>query len=724
MLILLAFNSVAFEGMWMPEQVPDLAERLVELGLEIPPENLANPMEEPLAAIASLGGYCSASFVSSNGLLVTNHHCIGGPLQYVSTAQENYAHRGFVAKSSTDEMSAGPGTRLWVVEQIVDITDEVRPALDAVRNDRDRQQRLDTLIKEQVSGCEAGRPNRRCSVSSFSGGQAYRRFESLEIQDIRLVYAPPDAVGNYGDDIDNWMWPRHGGDFAFLRAYVAQDGSSAPYAAENIPLQSSHWLKTQIAGVQPGDLVAVAGFPGWTHRHVLADELEYRLNEGIPRDVRHLDHFIQIYGEWIANDPTAAAKMSGAVARLSNMRKKQRGMQEALGDGALVAQRRAEEAELLAWIAADRKRKKAWGGAHADLVALFEGERAEAIREDALSSLQYAALLSTAHTAYRWSMERAKPDDERDRGFQSRDEDQIRARLTRLEHTLYLASNLEIFRFYATINEELEDGLPALKAWVAAHGGVDAAVEALRNSPLTASTDGRLALMELTPSDFEASTDPWVQLAVVLERRWRPRREVERTRNGKLLSALPRYLEAKHAHAPAQVYPDANRALRLSFGQVEGFAPRDGVLYLPQTTVRGSSSRCCRQSLPRDGAGERRHGEASATQRSSVLAPSPTPAIGRAGPRSRSRPHPPGHQARQHSHGCGWRSQTRSPHRRLWDRPRPGVWRTRDGHGHPAKHAPRAAHRRDPHPRSLDRPLRLRVRRLAAAGGPSPVLGQ
>ena len=207
-------TASAGEGLWVPQQLPQIADQLRKAGLELPPEQLANLTGQPMGAVVSLGG-CTASFVSPQGLVATNHHCAYGAIQLNSTAEKNLIRDGFNPATPADELSAGPNARIYVLEDITDVTADAKAAMAAAGSDPvARADALEAFEKKTTSACEAD-AGYRCRVYSFMGGNTYRLFKNLEIKDVRLAYAPPASVGKFGGDIDNWMWPRHTGDFSF-----------------------------------------------------------------------------------------------------------------------------------------------------------------------------------------------------------------------------------------------------------------------------------------------------------------------------------------------------------------------------------------------------------------------------------------------------------------------------------------------------------------------------
>ena len=269
-LLALAAPAAADEGMWLPSQMGEVAAKMKEAGAQVPPEQLADLTKAPMNAIVSLGG-CSASFVSPQGLVVSNHHCVYGSIQYNSKPGQDYLTDGFLAKDKSAEVPAAPGTRIYVIEDLRNVTVDMLKGLKPKMTGRQRFDRMDANRKALIATCEK-QPNRRCDVRSYFGGERYFLQQQLEIKDVRLVYAPAGGIGNFGGETDNWQWPRHTGDFGFYRAYVGPDGSSATFSKDNVPYQPKSWLTIAKDGLKDGDFVMLAGFPGNTNRRRMASE--------------------------------------------------------------------------------------------------------------------------------------------------------------------------------------------------------------------------------------------------------------------------------------------------------------------------------------------------------------------------------------------------------------------------------------------------------------------
>lgn len=593
--LLLSLLAHADEGMWLPEQLPEIGPAWQEKGLEIAPEALADPLAEPLGSIVSLG-FCSASFVSPDGLVATNHHCVEGYLQVNSTGERNLHKDGFVAPKLEDEISAGPAARLWVVDEITDVTDQVLAKVKRRTKDGVRYERVEQAKKRLIAACER-EPNRRCRVATYRGGAEYRLIRSLEIQDVRLVMAPPMSVGQFGGDVDNWMWPRHGADFSFLRAYVAPDGSSAPFSTENVPYKPAHHLQVDPTGAEPDSFVMVAGYPGRTSRHARAVTLDWYANRYLPVSLELMRAVHDTLVGFAESDPEAAARLGRPISGLANGIKNSDGLLEGLDHGDLIAAKAAREQELLDWVDADATRKKQW---RADLdahVALLEEDQADAMQRLYVGWLGRGAdLLSVARTAVRLAEERELPDIERDRGFQDRDVERIRARFQQMDRTLHLPSDEAVFRDLLARYQALPEPqrVAEIDAWIAEKGGTDAAVKALYGAPALAGAEARLALLDMDSEALAASDDPWVQLARVFVAWEEPIRERDEAVSGAKLRVQPTWyaaLEAWNAEQGKVLYDDANGTLRLTLGHVKGYSPQDGLLALPQTTLGGFAAK-------------------------------------------------------------------------------------------------------------------------------------
>jgi Peptidase S46 len=589
----LAAPASAKEGMFTPAQLPEIADQLEEAGLELDPSDLTDLTGFPMGAVVSLGG-CSASFVSAEGLVVTNHHCARGSVQYNSTAENNYLENGFLAATKGDELAAAPGSRIYVTTELTDVTERVREGT-LEMSPVDRYAAIEQRRKDITAECES-EPGFRCLVASFYGGAEYTLIKRLEVRDVRLVYAPADSIGKYGGDIDNWQWPRHTGDFAFYRAYVAPDGSAADFSEDNVPYAPEHHLKVNAAGLDDGDFVMVAGYPGSTSRYTLLAEVKNTFDWTYPTFQGLLTDWIATIEETAPEGSDARVKYESRLAGLNNFEKNLRGQIDGARRVGLVDRRAAREAGLAEWIAAD--------AARADFAPAIEAlaelsvESATAARTNFwYNNATRPQLLSAAQRLYRLSKERELPNAEREPGYQERDMTFFRQGLQALDRRFdpavdkaewvmflkgYLGQPAEerVAAFDEALGltaETKADDLPALLA--SFYEGTD-----------LGDGETRLALMEADAATMEASEDPFVKLAVALYEYERGLEDAAEERGGRALALRPAYMEAItewQREEGGLPYPDANSTLRITFGNVMGGSPFDGMAYLPFTTLEG-----------------------------------------------------------------------------------------------------------------------------------------
>jgi len=323
-LLVVALPLSAGEGMWRPGQLPELADHLQATGLEIAPDRLTDLTSHPMGAVISLGG-CTASFVSPEGLTITNYHCARGAIQYNSTEELNLLDEGFLAKERGEEVGAGPGSRVLVTVEVRDVTDQVVGGLEAGLSGSERYRAIEDREKKLVASCEED-DGHRCRVRAYHGGLEYELIKQLEIRDVRLVYAPAAAIGEYGGEIDNWMWPRHTGDYSFYRAYVGPDGKPADPAEENVPYRPKHFLKIATDPLEAGDFAMVAGYPGTTNRYRTATEVEETFSWYYPVRKEIFEAWRGMVAETAGEDQDLQIKYAGLIAGLDNATKNYGGM--------------------------------------------------------------------------------------------------------------------------------------------------------------------------------------------------------------------------------------------------------------------------------------------------------------------------------------------------------------------------------------------------------------
>jgi hypothetical protein len=561
--------------MWLPLQVPDHAVELKRMGLAVDPALLSDPKSSVLGAVVNLNG-CSASFVSKDGLVVTNHHCATGALQKNSTPEHDLLKTGMLARSRGEERTSGPSARLNVLSKMTEVTDEVAPALAKVKDDLSRELERERLEKEIVARCEQGRPGTRCALVSMYAGLRYYVLETLEIRDVRIVYAPAASIGNFGGEVDNWRWPRQCGDVTFFRAYVGKDGLPADFSADNVPYQPPTFLKLASTPLAEGDLVFVAGYPG--HTSLLAPAALLRQTENIiyPEQLAMFDAYLAMIAELSKGDPGLAIKATGRRRGFDNYRTKHLGELEGMKRGQLLEKKQAEEQALQAFIAADPKRVGEYGTVIGDLERAYSEQ--ELTREaDTALEREYLMprLLFAAYRVLRMADERRKPDAERDPDYQERNVPRLRDELKSLAASYdpkldRAMLKLALQRDRARDPKRRTPALALILGKDSSDAAIDAAIAKLYEKTKLDDEQFRLHLFDSASfSALPRHPDSVVRLVARLYPQLLAVRDRRKRFDGRLLSLQPRYLAALLAYKGGAVAPDANSTLRVAYGTVQ-----------------------------------------------------------------------------------------------------------------------------------------------------------
>ena len=570
-------------GMWMPSQMmlPQHLETFKKMGVTIDPQKLSDPLSAPLSSIVSLGG-CSASFVSDKGLVVTNHHCVQGALQNNSSAGQNLVENGFLAKTMTEEKSAGPAERIFVVQAYKDVTKEMRDGLENVKDFAKREEESEKRQKALVSACEKDRPGLRCQVSGFFRGGQYQLIEMLEIRDVRLVYVPSRSQGDYGGEIDNWEWPRHTADFSFYRAYVGKDGKPADYSPENVPYQPKTHLKVTTAGLKPGDFVMIAGYPGSTTRTATAAETHNNVDWAWPT---RIDYYKQRYAiaEAHLKDPgDTAIKATVLQQGMQNGLEKFEGVLQGLSKNPDLLKQKDDLDRKAKAVAAQPGHEKQ-KAAIERMEALFaEQKKSQASDFERGMALSGSRLLTTSLSFVRWAEERPKADAERKAGYQDRDMPRA------------LASQKSFVKSYDKTLDRAGLKLGLLRAaklpeadrpWLTTLLGVakgtkldEAAIEKVldgwyKDVQIEDEKVRTELLQKGTMAQLNASKDPFVKAALRLWPTVKAEEKKDDTRRGELMLLTPAYTDALKEAVGGALAPDANSTLRITYGTVRSLHP-------------------------------------------------------------------------------------------------------------------------------------------------------
>jgi hypothetical protein len=585
-LILSSFTFVLAapdEGMFPPDKIASLP--LARKGLKIKPSDIYNPANGGLTdAIIRLDNGCTAEFVSPDGLILTNHHCGFDALVQASTAEKDLVNTGFNAGSRAGEIEA-KGYTITLTNRIEDVTARVKAGTETLTGEA-----LAAAIKkntDDVQKAEQAKAPKGSTVriQMLNNGYFHYLYETSQIQDIRVVYAPPKDIGVYGGDPDNFEWTRHTGDFTFLRAYVAPDGSPAAYSANNVPHKPKKFLTMNIGGLKDGDFVFVMGFPGGTTRYRESWSVQYARDANFP----FLEKWLTALGDTLrqigSTDEEKRVALQSDIANFDNSRKAFGGGHLQLKRVHAVQQRQAEEAKMAAWIAADPARQQKYGTILSELKALSEETNATQMRDVIMrrfpdpNSMAVFGQVIAAATAVK--MGKTLNDAEKAKTLAAfkqalAERDQVFER--------------EMLKFFFKAFDEL----PADQRFAAADqkfgnlkGKERREAEAafatqIATSPL-ATPENLLALYSSTWAQIQQQ-HPFAA-AMVDERAALAARTAKFAGQiDRLRLAYQEVLAGMRGNTP---YPDANFTMRFSHGNVKGYQKREAESATPFTTMRG-----------------------------------------------------------------------------------------------------------------------------------------
>ena len=347
-----AFGARADEGMWLLPLLEKMnADALRNLGSRLTPEQIYSVNNSSIKdAIVQFGGGCTAEIISGSGLLVTNHHCGYSNIQALSTPEHNYLEDGFFAMNRNQEIPA-PGLSVTFLESMTDVTDAITKAAD--------QQ---AARQQLISQAQAANPGCRVTVSAFYNQNVFYLIVYKTYTDVRFVGAPPAALGKFGGETDNWEWPRHTCDFSMFRVYADKNNQPAPYAATNVPYTPKQSLKVSLRGVKEGDFTFIMGYPGSTQRFQTADQLEAMMDRyGIAVKARTTRLGVMWAG--METDPTIRLQYANKYAGSANGWKKWQGEQLSFDKLNIIGRERQKEADFMAWVNQDPARKAKYGDA-------------------------------------------------------------------------------------------------------------------------------------------------------------------------------------------------------------------------------------------------------------------------------------------------------------------------------------------------------------------------
>jgi hypothetical protein len=590
MILFLTWFGAAEEGMWMPHQIKQLD--LNSNGLKIPPVKIYNQDDVGLinAVVRVRGG--TGSFVSKKGLILTNHHVAFGALQRASDKEHDYITHGFLARTNAEEIPA-PSYYIDVFLGYEDVTSSVLKNIKPNMTAEQKAKAIERTEKKLAAKAEKKGKDLYCIVRYMYSGNQYYLFRYKRLLDIRIVYAPPQSIGTYGGDIDNWMWPRHTGDFSFFRAYVSKDNVGVSYSPDNVPYQPSSILKVSVDGVKPGDFTFVIGYPGGTYCRYTLSELQFDIERMKQRIDTYKDIIVFIEKE-SKNDRSIQIKYASKVMGLNNGLKNRIATLEGFQKQSVIERKKDFEEKFSRWVEQGEQAKKKYGTALSKMENFIREKKDFYWKyrrfSDITSRYLGPALLAQAHQIYRTVTEKQKPDIKREKYFQEKDLPNIKNRIKNAERSYHLETDKAYFKFLLnrilTVDKALVPKvfLPVLKEGVK---GIEKYVDRLYTTRILTDPKKRPDLLQLKPSALIELNDPMINLAVELEKELSALREREKAIQQQRKDLRKVYIAGLLEMYQGKIAADANSSIRFTYGPVKGYQPRDGVTYLAHTTLKG-----------------------------------------------------------------------------------------------------------------------------------------
>ena len=591
LLLLFLTPARADEGMWLPMLIQKKIPQMQELGFRLTAEDIYSVNRACLKdAIVHFGGGCTGEVISAEGLLITNHHCGYGQIQAHSTVENDYLKDGFWARTRQEELP-NKGLTVTFLRRMEDVTEQVLEGVNDQMSEAERQNVIEVNIKRISEETLGDRDPRFYSVRitpAYYGNQYFLYLNEI-FRDVRLVGAPPSSIGKFGGDTDNWMWPRHTGDFSLFRIYANADNQPAEISDDNVPYRPRYHFSISAKGVKPGDFTMVYGYPGRTRQYVISPEVDYIANRSNPQKIRLRSLRLDVMNREQAKDPAVRIQYSSKNAGVSNSWKKWQGESRGILNAGTTEKKQEFEKRFQQWAEASGRQEyitliPRMKALYSQLEPFtFASEMyAEAIM--AVELLRFANTLE--NTLVRNGTARAAEVAE---GFFK---------------DYYKPIDREIFELLFTefhrVMEPLGDLLPADPATGEPLPADPLPADGSRFARLAAHLYGTSALADRQKTMDLLAKDSASALELIREdaafRLVNPYVEKNRTHiqpriveiNRELNLLYRTWMQAIMEFDSDRIfYPDANSTLRVTYGTVQGYSPADAVMYMPVSTIEG-----------------------------------------------------------------------------------------------------------------------------------------
>jgi hypothetical protein len=581
------------EGMWLLDALNRLPlAEMKKTGLELTPEQIYSVDGPSLKdAVVQLGGG-TGSFVSPDGLIITNHHVAYGSIQRLSSLQNDYLKNGFMATSRSEEL--GMSTTADIVKTMKDVTDEILSGTSSSMSPEDRTRAIQAKTKE-VEDAIPDEPGYTSRIVEMYGGVKYYLFTSMRLTDIRLVYAPPSAIGNFGGEVDNWIWPRHTGDFSLLRAYTGPDGKPAKYSKDNIPFKPKKFLPISTQGYGEGSFAMIMGFPARTFRYREASSVEFVRDETLPVTIDLYKTRIDIITNASKNDRSLAIKYASALRGVANTYKKYLGMVEGIRRSNVIAVKQAEEAMFAAYLASNADLSSKYGSLLSDLQKasndLRKLERTNLLLTNLTTAVNVLRIANRfaafVDTPAKDSLGNLIEPTEKERGpVMELVNSTLKDTDPRIDKKMCVALLLKSANMIPEDQLEIVKEIAGSRAADEKEERIQEFVDDLYSESDLVTPAGCEELIAKSPRKI--NKDAFVQFARSIAADQRPLQAKMQAINTTLSGLRERFVRAWMEWKKADVtYPDANRTLRLTYGQVMPISPRDAIHCSFATTLAG-----------------------------------------------------------------------------------------------------------------------------------------
>ena len=590
--VLSRITLIAGEGMWIPMLLQQMNEKeMQEMGMKITAEDIYSINQSSLKdAILLFGRGCTSEIISKDGLLLTNHHCGFGNIQKHSTVEHDYLTDGFWAMNKGEELP-NPGLTATLLIEMRDVTDSVLAGVDESMTMKERQSVIGANIKRITTNFEEESVYKAAIKPFFKGNQYYMMITEV-FKDIRLVGAPPSNIGKFGGDTDNWMWPRHTGDFSLFRIYVDKDGNPAEYSEDNVPYQPNFFLSISLDGVEEDDFTFVFGYPARTNEYLPSYAVEMITKVGNPKKIELRETRLDIFGKYAVKDPKVRIQYATKDARVANYWKKMIGESSGIKRMNGIETKKEFEAEFNDWTISSGNTQ------YTNLIPEFERLYMEltpiTIALDYIKEAGMAIEIVKFANSFNKlvTLSKDKPINENDihkeiaklknktTGFfkdyyQPIDEEVTTAMLRLYDQNL--DSEYKPL-FFKTIHKKYKGDYQGYTNYVFSRSILDKQDELIS------------FLDKYKPKQFKKLTkDPAYVIANELMILYTKTLKPEIVKIANSIDSLQRiYMKAQMEMKPdARFYPDANFTLRVAYGKVNGYSPKDAVYYKHFTTLKG-----------------------------------------------------------------------------------------------------------------------------------------